>query len=282
MGTRAKKGPPGYCTVCSAHCQQLTLEHVPPQSCYPRNIRLDNYRYEDLLKQAQNNPLGRLSDLRRSGVTQGGMKLHATCDRCNNYVSGQWYAPAYAEWVFQLLHVNSGRTVKHIAVPFRIRPLNILKQIVYMFLVINPTFRDYRRQLESFVLYQHTTQIPGRMRFYAGWYMGFRAKHGGHTARANIFAGPHLTWISEIGMRPLALLMTVDQDRRQEGLLDITDWSHHFRYDQQVSLSLKLPNVDEIQHIPGDLRSDEAMHKDVLENLAKEAEEKARKARDRR
>lgn len=277
MSTRTRKGPPGVCAVCGTHCDQLTLEHIPPRSAY-NNTRLDTYEFEDIIKQAQVNPMGSLHDLRRAGVEQGGMKRHATCGRCNNLVSGQWYAPAYADWVRQLMRFNIGAPVRYLSLPFRLRPLNILKQIAYMFLAINPHMPGDREELKPFVLGQHRQVVPSRFRFYAGLYMGRRAKHMGGTARANVFVANSVEWLSEIAMRPLALLMTVE-GKRQEHLMDITDWTYCFRYDEVWEGCLKLPNVAEIQHIPADYRSDEEVRAAVRENLAREAEDKARKAR---
>ena len=271
MATRRRPGPPGNCAICGTYVPQLSFEHVPPRSAYNK-VRLDEYEWEDMIRHSQQRPLEPLTKVSRSGVRQGGAGWHRTCGGCNNF-SGRMYVPAYADWVRQVFSFNISQTIKTLAVPFRLQPLNILKQVAFMFMVQNdgygPGLADGMRR---FILGEHVQDLPSRVRFYAFSYLGRRVKHGGLAARMTIGQSGGVM-LSEIIMRPLGLLMTVNEGVHREGLTDITDW-RRYRLDEQVERWLNLTNVAEIQPItPADYRTDEQVEKVIRENMEREAEE---------
>src|SRR5664279_2744142 len=128
------------CAVCGEY-DDLTFEHIPPKGAFNR---------ESLRTLSGQDWLDHVSGTYRPGrVQQRGSGRKATCARCNN-VTGGWYGGEYVRWAQvaadMLVRYRSpwsldASPARHhiVAGLYGVRPLLFLKQLVYMFMVVNGT-----------------------------------------------------------------------------------------------------------------------------------------------
>lgn len=95
----------------------------------------------------------------------GGMGKPSLCAKCNGQ-TGAYYGEAFAEWTFQALEYAAkvGRE-NRIALPFRIKPLNVIKQILTMAIAAAaPGTSQAYGELRRFILNPFEQYVPGGFR----------------------------------------------------------------------------------------------------------------------
>lgn len=143
----------GTCSLCGLYTE-LTFEHIPPKCSgnnnRTRGINLDSYVKGNLLK--DNKASDDLQGLKYKSM-QKGMGRYSLCELCNNN-TGKWYGAAYCDFsntVAYLLQEEGYHVNSMVNFTMKMKPLNVLKQIVSMFCSINSTtFID--QSLRDFVL----------------------------------------------------------------------------------------------------------------------------------
>lgn len=133
----------GFCAICGEE-KYLTFEHIPPEAA--GNNSSTFMLYHKHLFDENSFLFGKKS---RSHKGQG---LQSICQSCNN-LTGSWYVNDYVKFSNQgieaLQNVDSNNIVFG---KYNIKPLNVLKQIISMFMSLNSGFLDERNSLEDFVL----------------------------------------------------------------------------------------------------------------------------------
>lgn len=246
----------GNCRICGAH-GRLTFEHIPPQAAGNRG-KVTLYSYEDVLRSHHGVPLPKGRQQQRGA---GGYLL---CGRCNSDLSP--YARAYGDFAMQAGRVEP-RT-NRIAVPFRLRPLFVLKQVVAMFACLNAGGLEWPG-LVQFIRNRSSRALPTGYRFYVYRCWDLRVRHFGWMQRANFAEPGSVVGLSEVAMTPLGCLATTGERRSHEILTEITDWNQ-FRPDQHLELWFRLPCVPIVADFPGDYRSQTDIDKAVEESYRKE------------
>lgn len=116
----------GICCLCGLK-KKLSFEHVPPKSAlnnklvYIQNIEQISDTNSKIYQTKSRSPRG-----------FGGYTL---CESCNSN-TGKWYANDYADFAMQGLKIIKGyqNPALYIKGKYKIKPLNIIKQILVMFM----------------------------------------------------------------------------------------------------------------------------------------------------
>ena len=144
----------GICRICGNY-GKLTFEHVPPQSAFnsnpvffPKSVHLHDkksYLYGKKI---------------RSNQGAGGYYL---CKSCNN-LTGSYYGDSYKKFAYIGMMALTYRiwASKIITFEYAIKPLNILKQILAMFMAIDTSEQLLNLEgLANFILDKDSKDLPG-------------------------------------------------------------------------------------------------------------------------
>lgn len=135
----------GTCCICGKE-KKLTYEHLP--------LRGTGNKIPMVERAA-------LLNNQKDVIRQQGSGLHSLCESCNNN-TGSWYGNEYEK--FHSYIINSGNTeiqksiytgeIKIYTNEIKIKPLKVFKEIMCMFLSINPPpiFLKERENFKNFIL----------------------------------------------------------------------------------------------------------------------------------
>lgn len=224
MGRYRQKG---CCKICGVF-DELTFEHLPPRSAYnDRGVLLHslNFIQDASYRIAGKKPTRRMNQ---------GLGTYSLCGRCNN-ATGGWYGKDYLAWAQQAMGLLDvvGRS-QVIYVPFRIRPLNVLKQIVSIGLSGSTGGAASHPELSRFVLNPHFRALPTQYSFFV--YLTnnkSEARFCTESAMLNTETGSMDHILAEVALPPLGCVIVHENlDQRssilEENLCPIT---HFGRYD---------------------------------------------------
>lgn len=167
---------------------------------------------------------------------------------------------------------------------FRIFPLQVLKQIICMFFSItDDLFACNHPDLVKFVLNKNERHLKSDIRIFAYYNVG---PHGRYIGGASIekirldeidrdtmenlirrIQSDHAKSrvLSEIACIPLGYVMTFGSEKPDNRLVDISVFAQ-YRYDEYVSIPLRLPVLPVTTYFPGDYRNREQVHRDAEAN----------------
>ncbi|MCK9204421.1 MAG: hypothetical protein M0P58_08330 [Bacteroidales bacterium] len=218
----------GTCAICG-HEGKLSFEHVPPQAAYndsPIFVQGHVHLTE------QTSPL--YGKKMKSNRGSGGYTL---CESCNKK-TGSWYGSAFNDFVHQGMAIigQYKHPVPVITGTYKIKPLNVIKQIITMFLAIEKGgILRADTNLIDFILNKSKTQLPSRYGVYLYSNMASQSRMMGYT-----FVGGDTRrfkkW-SEINFKPFGYFLTDESDPPNRLMCKITSWSN-FSYNQEVSVQI--------------------------------------------
>lgn len=218
----------GICALCGNE-GKLSFEHVPPQTAYNDSaIFIQNHIH--LTKQSS--PL--YGKKMRSNRGSGGYTL---CEVCNK-TTGSWYVPAFSDFVHQGMSII--KQFKHpvpvIMGTYRIKPLNVIKQILTMFLTIETGgILRADSKLTGFILGKENNMLPSRYDVYLYSTLSSQSRMMGYS-----FVGGDTAemqkW-SEINFKPFGYFLTDESQPPNGRMCKITSWSN-FQYDKEVSIQM--------------------------------------------
>ncbi len=226
----------GRCRICGQN-KELTFEHVPPKSAFNSSpIRIQEY--EHLVNSGS--PLYGKSKRSNKGFGQ-----YTLCQSCNNS-TGQWYAKDFAQFVKQGMDIltNSDKKSRWIFGTYDIKPLNVLKQIMVMFMVADKSdFLLSDRNLSEYILEKENTALPSRYKVFIYSNYSSRKRMFGIMASMKIGAGIQ-TW-SEISFEPFGYMLAVDSESAHPNMLDITGFSQYdYGHNLPISMRTYFLNTD--------------------------------------
>jgi hypothetical protein len=250
-GPGAMARPIKECSICGV-VAPLSYEHVPPERAFnsSRVFVADSSKlfgpksYEQYLA-----PSGRFNQRGAGGYT--------ICEKCNNNL-GSWYVPAYIDWAQQgMNYLSLLPNGPSLSLPFKIRPLAVLKQIICMFAsACGPGLLGTELDLRKLVLDRDTDQLPDRFRVYCS----LMSPHSRSSRQSGITGV--IDWsriethvFSEIAFPPFVHVLAIDSTPIDPGLQDISFFSDsQFGQYRQIHLYLKTREI--ASAFPGDYRSD--------------------------
>ena len=247
----------GRCHLCGLE-RELTFEHIPPQAAFNNHTVLYNDVYT-LLQQETSEPF-------KGKQQQGGIGRHTLCSRCNSFTGVEYGAP-YVTWAAQGMEVVfRTRTSPLIEMPFHILPLHVIKQIVSLFLSVNPiSWRDGNPDLVEFVLWPTRKYLHPKYSIYAFYSVSANQRQSGTTVLSKItdsFQNMGMHAFSEITFPPFGYVMTVQSK-------SVLRQAHDNAYREYRPVYLKLPVLPIHTYLPGDYRTEDQVSRDVQEHNRK-------------
>jgi hypothetical protein len=230
----------GFCRICNEY-KDLSFEHIPPQSAFnDKGVLLHSLDYiSDASYQiAKKTP-------RRKH--RRGLGEYSLCISCNN-LTGAWYGDAYAEWARQAMsYLDRIEKTVIISIPFYIKPLNVLKQMVSMALAMSADGAnlDYD-ELRRFVLNVRERNISPEYLFYV--YLANKKSEPRYMANSyqtNIETGETDFVLAEVALPPLGFVVLNSIPNRKssvtsENLCSINHFSK-YEYNVWTPIYLKIP-----------------------------------------
>lgn len=223
-----KKVVEGKCSVCG-NPGRLSFEHVPPRSAFnDKPISVQNHIHlfenESYL-------------YKKSSHSNKGFGAYTLCERCNNN-TGEWYAKDFADFAIQAMNhlkAHEGAHGLH-SIPFKIKPLNIIKQITMMFFSANKgVILSADQELVDFVMDKEKTELPEKYRIYLYYTLSkHKRMNGNSTIRTD--NGLITNW-SEINFQPFGYLFSIDSPPPNQFMADITNFAM-FPYNMEIELKI--------------------------------------------
>jgi hypothetical protein len=218
----------GNCALCG-QLKKLSFEHVPPQSAF-NDKPIFIQAYEHLLDQ-ESNLYGKKM---RSNRGFGGYTL---CEDCNKS-TGNWYARDFIDFAKQGMEAILSLEIPQYLIKgtYIIKPLNVLKQIITMFMSADKSGHlRSQKDLIDFVLNKEVIGLPKKYKIYLYYTLSSKKRMIGYT----IIYDPKLEiqkWC-EINFQPFGYLLAEESSAAHEHMSDISDFGN-FNYDQKLSIEL--------------------------------------------
>lgn len=245
------KKPFGICRLCGEY-GKMSYEHIPPKSAF-NDQHVVFQTMQDML-------VGKSHSKFRQGIGK-----YSLCEKCNNSTGG-YYGEAYASWARQGMEwLDKFGENPRFSVPFYIKPLNVVKQILVMTVAMSSEKTlFYHEELRRFLLNKEQRYLPpkynvhiyftrvGEPRF-ASDMVVVNVGKGGSYIEAEISLPPFGYCISKPvrGMNSLAA---------EQGLIDIT-WFARFEYNDWTRIWLSIPIRETVEPFPLDYRSQQEVDK---------------------
>jgi hypothetical protein len=246
----------GICNICRRK-KPLSFEHVPPESAF-NNRPVVSVSIKQMIE------LG--PGIKPKGpVKQKGVGIHSLCEECNNN-TGSWYSAHFIDWCYrgmEILKLSQGNP--NLVYEYRIYPLSIIKQIIVMFLASNGlAFSEKHPALSEFILDRYQKQLPKMFRIYTYYNIEGIYRNTGITGRLDLRTGKNVI-MSEISFPPFGYLLTIESEKPDKRLLDITNFAN-YEYKEISNIQIIMPTLPTILLYPGDYRTKEEILKQKEKN----------------
>lgn len=229
----------GKCSICGTN-GVLTYEHIPPKSAFNSKPKLVQGHEEVFV--ATSHKYGKNRRANR------GFGRYSLCASCNNN-TGNWYAKDYVEFAQQCMNnfKELGTVYSANELKFQIKPLNVLKQIIAMFMSANGNILTDDLELRKFVLDRESKDLPEQYRVHVFTTISRNCRYNGISG---ILQGNgEIVTLSEIVHRPFGFQLTVNSKPTQR-MADITDFKNA-NYDVTYPMTLTTVMLDVIGALPG-------------------------------
>jgi hypothetical protein len=234
----------GHCGLCGKF-KNLSFEHVPPQSAF--NNKPIFIQHHEHLFDTTSFLYGKKL---RSNKGFGGYTL---CETCNNN-TGKWYAKDFGDFVHQGMAVIQSLKVPQYAITgeYHIKPLNVLKQILTMFMSADKLGHlKSQKELVHFILDKEKTQLPENFKVFLYSTMSSFKRLIGHSVVYDPKLGIQ-KWC-EINFQPYGYLLAEESGPAHEHMCDISDFGK-YGYDQKVSVAITTAYLGVATPFIGDYR----------------------------
>lgn len=229
----------GKCRICSKY-GKLTFEHVPPQSAFNSNPVF--FQKSVHLHDKKSYLYGKRI---RSNQGAGGYYL---CKSCNN-LTGSYYGDSYKKFTYIGMMALTNRiwASKIITFEYGIQPLNILKQILAMFMAIDTSDQLLNLEgLANFILDKDSKDLPVGLRIFMYHTVTKRVRNGWGIARTE--KGYH--HLGEITFPPFGVVYALNSEPTRNDFYEITNFKD-FKFNQTVQTRLSIPFLTPKTYIPG-------------------------------
>jgi len=227
----------GICHLCGDF-KELTFEHIPPKSALndkPIFIKKYEHQYDkDSLVYG------------KSIRSNNGSGSYCFCKSCNNN-TGSWYANDFADFVLQAhSYFETSKSINRLNyIDFNFKPLNVLKQILTMFLGIEHMgiLRD-DKDIVNFILSKENNYLPEKYQIYIYNTISIHKRmYGIQFNNINNNFNTH----SEITFYPFGYFLTVESPPPIKLMTNITQFKKfHFNQIENYTLPLLYLKTDKI------------------------------------
>ncbi len=245
----------GTCKLCQNE-SDLNFEHVPPRNTGNKTTRYKKGSFLDFMTSEDPS-----SYSAKGKVLQGGIVYYSYCIKCNNFL-GTEYVRYYKKWFSVGIDLLQETNMKGVAFQaLKLHPLRILKQVLGMFVAINPIscFSQNTRLLE-FLMNPESKDFPEEIRVFCYLNDGPNWRFIELISKGNFNSGQVLLG-SEITFPPFGYVLVLNHKEFKNDLLtEITDF-HMFDINEEVTLNFKMNKLETHFPILLDYRS-----RDEIEN----------------
>ncbi len=229
----------GTCRICGKH-KKLTFEHIPPESAY--NARPVYFQKSEHLHDTKSHLFGKRI---RSNQGAGGYYL---CKTCNNN-TGSWYGASYKHFVDTGIFTCHYKvhSSKYISFNYIIKPLNVLKQILSMFMSLDSGGQLLNHPgLKEFILTKESQSLPSGLRVFV-YYTSAKSLRNGWGIIRSDFAYHTL---GELTYDPFGLCYTINSPPVRDDFCEMTSFKN-YEFNQRTRINLQLPFLMPKTYIPG-------------------------------
>lgn len=219
----------GNCHLCGEF-KELTFEHIPPKAA--NNNRPILIQKHEHLFDTNSFVYG------KSIRSNQGAGAYCFCESCNNN-TGTWYARDFSSFINQTIsHFENNKIINdYNLIPIDFKPLNVLKQILTMFLAIDhSSFLKDDKELVDFILKKENIKLSEKYQVYI--YNTFSNKKRRYGIQWNNLNG-YMCTHSEITFNPFGYFLTVDSPPPIETMTNITDFKK-FQFNEQMNFIIPL------------------------------------------
>ncbi|WP_462265120.1 hypothetical protein [Mucilaginibacter sp.] len=205
----------GHCQICGLY-GELTFEHVPPRGAF--NDRPIFIQVSDHLIETSGPLFGKRSQSHR------GQGVYSLCKSCSNN-TGAWYGKDYCDFARQGMPLLKAQIQQgYVKGQYRLKPLNVFKQIISMFLSADKIgyIRSHQEMVE-FMLNKYSTEFPSKFKVYIYSNHSPNKRVMGYSVGYDEALGI-VKW-SEINFQPFGYLLTEESPPAHPQMVDITKFS---------------------------------------------------------
>lgn len=224
----SEKDKTGICSICSKS-GKLTFEHIPPRSAFnDKPIFVQTHIH---LTQ-QNSPL-----FGKRMTSNKGAGDYLLCKECNNY-TGDWYARDFGNFVKQgMAIIQSYEKPQYIVKGnYKIKPLNVIKQILSMFLCIDKSGHlRSKPDLVTFILNKKDRGLPKGYRIYLYTSISPINRMFGYSIVG--IENQRIQKWSEITFIPFGYFLTEDSEPAHKHMCEISNFAN-FEFDKEINFDI--------------------------------------------
>lgn len=234
----------GKCAICRKE-RELSYEHIPPKGTgnkYP----VKQYSIFESLTDIKVKPW-EFEKMRWNQIKQQGQGYTSICKECNNKF-GSWYVKKYIDFINQLMNPANYHRIEDdiVEVTFNnIYPLEILKQILSMFMTINSDNNLFKSDSSQYLLNKESNKLPVKLKIYAYINNGSLVRY---VPLQIAGTNQGLIQTSELGLDPIGFI--IYHDIPSSLIIDCSEitFFNNFKFNEAVSFSLRL-KIKEVNSI---------------------------------
>jgi len=219
----------GNCHLCGEF-KELSFEHIPPKAAFnDRPILIQKHEH---LFDKRSYVYG------KSIRSNNGSGAYCFCENCNKS-TGDWYARDFSEFVAQAYyHFDKAEKISNTnLIEFNFKPLNVLKQILTMFLAIEHMgILKNDKELVNFILDKDNNSLPAKYQIYL--YTTISKHKRLYGIQWNTING-RMNTHSEITFNPFGYFLTVNSPPPIDTMTNITDFKK-FQFNEQKKYIIPL------------------------------------------
>lgn len=226
--TGEKKQQTGKCALCGEFCI-LTFEHIPPQCAF--NNKAIFVQNHDHLTNEKSYLYG------KKKKSQRGFGKQSLCSSCNNN-TGNWYVKDFCSFTEQGMQIlKNNKIPEYIRGDYIIKPHNVLKQILMMFLSADSmgAIRNIEG-MSDYLLNRESMDFPEKVNIYLYSNASPKKRMLGYCIVSDVGVEGINRW-SEINYQPFGYFFTYDSPPPNRYMVNITDFNK-IPYDKEHKVQL--------------------------------------------
>jgi len=231
----------GICRICGKN-KKLSFEHTPPESSF--NSSPVFIQKSEHIHNKNSFVYGKRI------LSNRGAGSYSLCISCNSSTGG-FYGESFKEFTYQGMMTCTFRiwTKEHIPNFYHIKPLNILKQIMTMFMSIDKSDQLLKMKgLSGFILDKNSQNLPQQIRIFLYFTSSISIRNGWSLLH-NTNTGKTVK-LGEISFRPFGYIYTIDSLPFVKNVFEITNWKN-YQYNQKTTLLMELPFLQPKGNVSG-------------------------------
>ncbi|RRN76212.1 hypothetical protein EIM50_25840, partial [Pseudoxanthomonas sp. SGD-10] len=221
------------CHLCGKR-EKLTFEHIPPKCAFNTDL-IYVQKHEQMLNE-KSPTFGKY--LR----SQKGFGKYCLCPSCNNS-TGNWYAKAFCDFIHQGKKIqNENSDFEKVSGTYHIKPKNVLKQILLMFLCADSAgiLRE-KNGVVPYLMDKKSSEFPEKLNIYLYSNNSVHKRMMGYSFAMDCTTGERFQW-SEINFNPFGYFMTYDSNPPNNFMVNVSNFNM-ISYDVQVPVDIVLANL---------------------------------------